>query len=97
MKFTKTAFDLEINNSSSWTIYLTKTFEEAETINRTLMTQRETLKDLPGWYFRVMTIKVEKACMVPEFFHNRDYWATCIEHNNGDWNRAPVYTLYIAE
>ena len=52
---------------------------------------------LDGWYYSVSTAKVLKDCRVPEFFHDRDYWVTVIEHNNGDWNKESKYELYIVE
>ena len=49
------------------------------------------------WYYTVSTVEVKKDCRVPEFFHDHGYFATVIEHNNGDWNEAPKYELYIVE
>lgn len=97
MKITKTDFNLKVNNSSSWIVYITKTREEARAIHATAMTQREMLCKLQGWYYSVMTREVAEACLVPEFFHDRGYYMTAIEHNNGDWNATPSYTLYIVE
>ena len=57
-------------------------------------TQKEMLD---GWYYSIQTAKVLKDCRVPEFFHDRDYWVTVIEHNNGDWNKESKYELYIVE
>lgn len=50
-----------------------------------------------GWYYTVGMNKVCKDCRVPTFFHDREYWVVAVEHNNGDWNKKPTYTLYIAE
>lgn len=96
MTMTKTDFNLKVNNSSSWIVYITKTYEETKAIHQTAMTQREMLLPL-GWYYSVSTNEVRKDCRVPKFFHERGYYMTCIEHNNGDWSKDPTYTLYIVE
>ena len=97
MKITKTDITREVNNSSSWILYITKTREEARAIHAFAMTQREALLPLKGWRYSVQTVEVLQDCRVPEFFHDRGYYMTAIEHNNGDWNVAPSYTLYIVE
>lgn len=97
MKITKTEITRKVNNSSSWTLYITKTREEARAIYAFAMTQREIHKQLPGWYYSVQTVEILKDCRVPEFFHDRGYYMTAIEHNNGDWNATPSYNLYIVE
>ena len=94
MKFTKTNFKLKLNNSSSWIIYIAKTYEEAIAVQEFAKTQKEMLN---GWYYSVSTAKILKDCRVPGFFHDRDYWVTVIEHNNGDWNKESKYELYIVE
>ena len=95
LKFIKTDFSLKVNVSSSWIVYVTKTYEAANAIHCMAMTQEAIHGG--GWYYSVSTNKVMKDCRVPAFFHDRDYWITCIEHNNGDWNTDPTYTLYIVE
>ena len=95
LKFVKTDFHLNVNNSSSWIVYITKTYEAASSIHHMAMTQKGMHNS--DWYFTVSTGRVEKDCRVPSFFHDHGYWMTCIEHNNGDWNSAPTYTLYIVE
>lgn len=96
MKITKTDFNLKVNASSSWIVYITKTREAANALHHMGMTQSEMLKPL-GWYYHVSTAPVCKDCRVPEFFHDSDYYMTAIEHNNGDWNKPSTYTLYIVE
>lgn len=95
LKFVKTDFDIQVNGSSSWIVYVTKTREGANAIHNMAMTQ----KAIHGgsWYYTVSTNKVKKDCRVPAFFHDCDYWVTCVEHNNGDWNSAATYTLYVVE
>lgn len=95
LKFIKTDFYLNVNNSSSWIIYITRTYEAARSIQQMAMTH----KCLYGkeWYYNVSSRLVEKDCRVPAFFHDNGYWMTCVEYNNGDWNRTPTYALYIVE
>ena len=99
MKITKTAFTRPagLNHSSSFTIYVTKTHEDAQAIASVAMTQRETLTAIKGWYYSCSTMQVQKHCLVPEFFHDRDYYLTVIEHNNGDWKAPSKYELYIVD
>ena len=98
MKLVKTNFTHTVNKSSSWIVYITRTREEANALHKFAMTQQELLIGASGdWYYSVSTVKIEKDCRVPEFFHERGYYATVIEHNNGDWNATPKYDLYIAE
>lgn len=98
MKLTKTGFKLDINKSSSWIIYITQTWEEAEALHKFAITQREMLISTShDWYYTVSSGKVVADCRVPKVFHNRGYYVTAIEHNNGDWNAEQKYELYIAE
>lgn len=94
MKITKTEIKVKVNETSSWIVYLTKTYEEAEALHQFARTQKEMLT---GWYYSVSTKKVMSDCRVPEFFHDRGYYMTVIEHNNGDWSKAQKYELYIVE
>lgn len=94
MKLTKTDLEVKLKNSSSWIVYIAKTYEEARAVQEFANTQK---KMLDGWYYSVSTKKVLKDCRVPKFFHDRDYWVTVIEHNNGDWNKESSYVLYIVE
>lgn len=94
MKMTKTEFKKQLNASSSWIVYITKTWDEAENLHKFALTQKEILE---GWYYSVSTVDIKKDCRVPEFFHDRDYYATIIEHNNGDWDKPQKYELYIVE
>ena len=94
MKMTKTGVKMQVNDSSSWIVYITKTMEEARNLHKFALTQKDILE---GWYYTVSTVDVKKDCRVPEFFHDHDYYATIIEHNNGDWDKPPKYELYIVE
>ncbi len=93
MKMTKTDFNVQVNVSSSWIVYITKTHDEAIAIHKFAMTQKEILGD--DWYYSVSTVDIKKDCRVPEFFHDHGYFATIIEHNNGDWDKPQKYELYI--
>ena len=95
MKFSKVDTAIKGNDSSSWIIYITKNHKDAEDIHRFAMTQKAILPD--GWYYSVQTCKVLEDCRVPAFFHNRGYWLTVIEHNNGDWKKPNKYKLYVVE
>ena len=95
MKLVKTAFKLNVNDSSSWIVYITKDLQKANDIHNIALTQESMFPD--GWYHTISTCKVNNDCRVPEFFHGGDYIATVIEHNQGDWNRKPTYELYIVE
>ena len=94
-KMIKTNFSLKVNSTSSWIVYLCKSYEEASAIHETCLTQKELLDG--NWYFSVSTTKVLQDCRVPEFFHDRGYWVTVVEHNGGDWNKPSSYSLYIAD
>lgn len=95
MKLTKTEFEMQVNVSSSYSVYIAKTMEEARNIQKFALTQKKILGD--DWYYTVSTVDVLQDCRVPEFFHDHGYFATIIEHNNGDWNKPQKYELYIVE
>ena len=95
MKMIKTDFNLKINEGSSWIVYLTKTREEANAIHNTCYSMKSI--HTGEWYYNVSTCEVLRDCRVPSFFHDRGYWVTVVEHNNGDWSAKPTYTLYIVE
>ncbi len=98
MKMTKTNFNMQVNVSSSYIVYIAKTSEEADALHKFAMTQRELLTTTDaGWHYTVSTININKDCRVPNFFHDHGYFATIIEHNNGDWNKPQKYELYIVE
>lgn len=98
MRFIKTNARMSVNASSSFTIYITRTLEDAQTIHNVLLAQGEMLdQGLEGWHYAVQTCKVERDCRVPAFFHERGYWMTAVEHNRGSWDKEPTYCLYIAE
>lgn len=92
MKMVKTEFQKKGNGSSSYIVYITKTYQEAKIIHEVAMTQKSLLT---GWYYHVQTVDVARDCRVPEFFHERGYYATIVEHNRGSWDKEPTYELYI--
>jgi len=98
MKMVKTEFNHKVNEGSSWIVYITRTLEEAHNLHVFALTQKDLLTGAScEWYYTVSTVEVINDCRVPAFFHNRGYYATIIEHNNGSWDAAPKYELYIAE
>ena len=96
MKMTKTDFNIQVNASSSWIVYITKTWEEANNLHKFALTQREIMLG-SDWHYTVSTVDIKRDCRVPEFFHDHGYFATIIEHNNGDWDKPQKYELYIVE
>lgn len=92
MKLIKTEFQKDVNKSSSYIVYITKTYQEATIIHEMALTQKSLLT---GWYYQVHTVDVNRDCRVPEFFHDRGYYATIVEHNRGSWEKEPTYELYI--
>lgn len=94
MKLTKTEMKIKTENNSSWIVYVCKSYEEASAIHEIARSHKALLKD---WYYSVSTCRVMKHCIVPSFFHDKDYWVTIVEHNNGDWNKEASYELYIVE
>ena len=98
MKLIKTEFKHQVNEASSWIVYITKSHEDARDIHQFALTQREMLTaSTPDWYYTVSTSEVITDCRVPEFFHNRGYYVTVIEHNNGNWDAEQTYTLYLVQ
>lgn len=94
MTITHTDFNLKVNAASSCIVYVCETNSDAFALHELFMTQK-TLHVTGDWYYHVRTNKVHEDSRVPTFFHNRDYWVTVIEHNNGDWNSEQTYDLYI--
>lgn len=98
MKLIKTDFHMNVNASSSWIIYITKSEEDYRSIINMEMAKREMLHDKLGWYYNVGGhAPLQKDCRVPEFFHGDNFKMVAVEHNNGNWNMEPSYTLYIVE
>lgn len=96
MKITKTEFNMKANVSSSYIIYLTKTYDQASDIQQTLNIQKDMLR-ANGWYYSVQTVEVCEDCRVPSFFHDVGYYMTVVEHNNGGWDKPITYELNIVE
>lgn len=96
MKLIKTDFNMKVNAASSWIVYLCNSHEDAQTIHNICLTQR-AMHTAGDWYYHISTNKVLEDCRVPSFFHNREYWVTVVEHNNGDWKHEQTYELYIVE
>ena len=93
-----TDFNMKVNESSSYIVYITKSKEIYSSIYQMEMKKRELLHDQLGWYYSVGGhAPVQQDCRAPEFFHGDNFLMVCVEHNNGDWNKQPTYKLYIAE
>ena len=90
MKMVKTDFNVQINISSSWIVYITKTMEEAMSLHNFALSQKESMG--LDWYY-VSTTSIKNDCRVPKFFHDHGYFATIIEQNNGDWDKPKKYEL----
>jgi hypothetical protein len=96
MNIISTDFKVNVNGSSSFTVYISKDRQIAMDIYKIALINCKMLTDA-DWYYNVSTMKVLQDCRVPKFFHNGDYFITVIEHNRGDWDKEPVYELYIVE
>ena len=95
MKITRTEMTMKIGNGSSYKVYICKTREEASSIHSLAMTMKPE-ETLNGWYYSVHTSEAN-FCLIPDFFKNHGYYATVIEHNQGDWDKEPKYELYVVE
>lgn len=95
MKINKTNAKVDLGNGSSYVVYITRSMEEADVLHCILATQVPMHKY--PWEFHISSVSVLQDCRIPAFFHDRGYWATIIEHNNGDWDKEPTYELYIVE
>ena len=94
MKITKIDYHMNINNSSSFKVYVCKTREQAEDIMKVAMSMIPKGRE---WYAHAGCNEIKKDCRVPAFFHDLGLWVAAMEHNNGDWNSTPDYELYIVE
>jgi len=93
MTITKTDFTHNVNGSSSYKVYVCKDRETAMMIHTLMMTAKT---NTPDNYWHVGTNDGKgHDCRVPSFFHESNYWFTCVEHNNGDWNQKPTYELFL--
>lgn len=91
----KTEYKLTVNNSSSFVVYICKNYVTARDLTDLLYTQQALLdKD---WYYHVTNTEIINDCRVPSFFWNMGLYAVIVEHNFGDWDHDPDYTLYIAD
>lgn len=99
MKLISTDFQVKVNESSSFIVYITKDKEIYQSIYQMEMKKREMLHDELGWDLYTVSghAPVQQDCRVPAFFHGNDFMMVCVEHNNNDWNKKPTYKLYIAE
>lgn len=80
-----------MGNGCSYIIYITTNPDKAYALHRPMMDMAATH---PGWHWHVSTVEVLKDCRIPGIYHDRNYWATLVEHNNGDWKKAPTYEIH---
>lgn len=95
MKITKTNLKVDMGNGSSYIVYVTRSMEEAMALHNIFMTQVPMHKY--PWEYHVSSVDICKDCRIPTFFHDHGYWATIVEHNNGDWDKETTYDLYVVE
>ncbi len=80
-----------IGNGCSYIIYISTSHDKVDALHRPMMDMAATH---PGWHWHVSTVQVRKDCRIPELYHSDRYWATLVEHNNGDWNKVPTYEIH---
>ena len=80
-----------MGNGCSYIIYITTDPDKAYALRRPMMDMAATH---PGWHWHISTVQVLKDCRIPALYHGDRYWATLVEHNNGDWDRAPTYEIH---
>lgn len=80
-----------MGNGSSYIIYIADTSEKARAIHSP-MVKLKNIHD--GWYWSVSTVEISKDCRIPPLYHDKGYWATIVEHNNGDWQTSPTYEIH---
>ena len=96
MNITKTNCKMDVNPSSSFLIFVCKSYEDAkavEKIARHLIYMFSSIE----WYLSIQICEIISDCRVPDFFHKRGYWMLIIEHNNGNWDVRQSYELFIVE
>lgn len=91
----KTEYKMNVNSSSSFVVYICKTYTKARDLTDLLYTQQALLDK--EWHYHVTLTEIINDCRVPSFFWNLKLYAVIVEHNFGDWDHDPDYTLYIAD
>lgn len=80
-----------MRNKSSYIIYVSEIQEKVDALHKPLL----NLKNIhTGWYWHISTVPVLQDCRIPPMYHGENYWATIIEHNNGDWEKATTYEIH---
>ena len=80
-----------MGNGCSYIIYITIDPDKAYALHRPMMDMAATH---PGWHWHISTVQVLEDCRITALYHGETYWATLVEHNNGDWNKAPTYEIH---
>lgn len=94
MKINRVDIKKNIGNGSSYKVYVCKTWEAAMAIHKIAMTMKPEADGEN--YFTVHSAQAT-SCIVPDFFRDKGYCETIIEHNNGNWKNEPTYELYIVD
>ncbi len=80
-----------MGNGCSYIIYISTSHDKVSALHHPML---DLAALHPGWHWNVSTVQVMKDCRIPELYHGGRYWATLVEHNNGDWNKAPTYEIH---
>ena len=80
-----------MGNGCSYIVYISTNSDKAYALHRPMMDMAATH---PGWHWHVSTVQVLKDCRIPALYHGGRYWATLVEHNNGDWSKSPTYEIH---
>lgn len=80
-----------MGNASSYIIYISNNYEKAHAIHKPMLDMKNVHAE---WYWAVSTVQVLQDCRIPALYHGEGYWATIVEHNNGDWHKAPTYEIH---
>ena len=91
----KTEYKMSVNASSSFVVCICKTYTKARDLADMLYTQQALLDK--EWHSHVTLTEIVNDCRVPSFFWNLHLYAVIVEHNFGDGDHDPDYTLYIAD
>lgn len=70
MKLTSTDFNMKVNESSSYIVYITKSKEIYSSIYQMEMKKRELLHDQLGWYYSVgghAPVRALNSVVLPQF------------------------------
>lgn len=81
-------------NGSSYIVYISKDHDKASALHLPMVALGSAHKSIDGWEWHVSTVEVHQDCRIPSLYHGAGIFATIIEHNNGDWDKAPTYEIH---